>query len=59
MRNYLREVRSFYRFVVTNFDNYKQKEIKAAERTKILGSNNNHTTGKVQKKKLKPQKRVV
>lgn len=53
MRNYLREVRSFYQFVATNFDYYKKKEIKAAERTKALSSNRKSRTGTVQKKKTK------
>lgn len=57
MRNYLREVRSFYQFVATNFDYYKQKEIKATERAKALSSNRKSRTGTVQKKKTKQQKR--
>lgn len=39
MKNYLTELRSFYKFVATNFYNYKQNEIKTAERAKILSSN--------------------
>ena len=46
MRNYLREARSFYQFVATNFNYYKQKEIKAAEKTKTLTSNVKSRTGK-------------
>jgi hypothetical protein len=57
MRNYLKEVRSFYQFVAANFDYYKQKEIKAAERTKTLNFNKKLRTGKFQKKKTKQQKR--
>ena len=57
MRNYLREARSFYQFVATNFNYYKQKEINAAERTKTLTSNIRSRTGKNQKTKTTQQKR--
>ncbi len=57
MRNYLREVRSFYQFVAINFDYYKKKEIKAAEKAKSFSSSIKSRTGKVQRKKTKQQKK--
>ncbi len=57
MRNYLREARSFYQFVATNFNDYKQEEIEAAKRNKTLNPNVKSRTGKNQKTKTKQQKR--